>query len=304
MTVVVDYASLTQAIADWSHNPLLTSGTSPYSDGFIQRAQAQIERDIPQKNFGNYIRFQESVYSPQSIVSGSAPVPVDWLGPKAFQVANGAGCVWPLSFKSVTWLYGRYPQRAAQGPPAYIARDTVGVGGPSFLTSSTQDFTSTLGQTVFALTIPTGGTLVSLTVDGAYFSQGADYSLTGSTLTLGTGLAAGQIVEATYLSPPTGVVASLTSQFVFGPFPDSQYTLQGTYYASAALLSRTVATNWMVVNAPSLLLAASMVQAATFLKDLQMLQTWGQDYAGLLTSLVNADKAERWAAATMSVDVA
>lgn len=303
MTVVVDYASLTKAIADWSHNTLLTAGATPYSDGFIQRAQAQIERDIPQQNFGNYIRFQEASYAPQVITNGTAPVPADWLGPKSFQVLDGAGDQWPLSFKAATWIYDAYPQRAAQGIPAYIARDTSGVGGPTYLTSSTQDFTATGGQTVFALTIPSGGAVVSVTMDGAYFSNGTDYSIAGSTLTLTNGAVAGQILEVTYLAPPTGSPASLSSQFIFGPYPDSDYTVLGTYYASAPLLSLTTTTNWMVLNAPELLLAACMVQAATFLKDLQMLQMWGQDYATRLSGLVNADKAERWAASTMSIDI-
>lgn len=301
MTTVVDYASLKQAILDWSHNPLLTGG---YADGFIQRAQQQIERDIPAQNFGNYVKFQESVYSPQDIVSGTAPVPGDWLGPKTFQIGDGSSDLWPLSWKAVTWLYNRYPQRVAAGVPAYIARDTSGVGGPAYLVSSKQDFTATANQTVFTLTIPTGGTLVSVTLDGAYFSVGTDYSLTGSTLTLTTGASAGQILEATYLTAPTGTAPSLTSQFVFGPYPDSSYTLYGTYYASAPLLSGTQTTNWMVLNVPSLLLAACMVQAATFLKDLQMLQMWQADYGIHLAGLINADKAERWAASTMSIDVA
>lgn len=303
MTVVVDYASLTQAIADWSHNPLLTAGSGPYSDAFIQRAQAQIERDIPAQNFGNYIRFQESTYYGTSILNGAAPVPADWLGPKSFQVNDGTN-LWPLQFKNVNWLYDRYPQRTTYGIPAYIARDTVGVGGPSYLASSVQNFTATANQTVFPLTIPTGGAISSVTLDGAYFALGTDYTISSGTLTLTNGALLDQELEVTYLTPPSGAPASLTSQFVFGPYPDTAYTLQGTYYAKAALLNISNITNWMVLNVPDLLLAGCMVQAAMFLKDAAMSQLWGQDYAQRLTALVNADKAERWAASTMSIDAA
>lgn len=304
MTVIVDYASLTQSIADWSHRADLTAGTTPFSDAFIQRAQQQIETDIPEQNFGNYIRFQESVYSPQALTNGTAPVPGDWLGPKTFQIADGSGNLGPLSFKSVTDLYSQYPQRSGQGIPIYIARDTSGVGGPAYLASSTQDFLTTNDQTVFALTIPTGGAVSSVTLDGSYFSVGTDYSITGSTLTLTTGAATGQILEVTYLTAPSGTAPSMTSQFVFGPYPDGDYTLYGTYYASAPLLSLMQTTNWMVLQVPSLTLAACMVQAAQFLENDTMLMRWNGDYQARLTALINADKAERWAGATMCVDVA
>lgn len=304
MTTIVDYASLSQAIADWTHNAALTSGSPPYSDAFIQRAQAQIERDIPEQNFGNYIRWQEAYYAPTLITTGTAPVPSDWLGAKSLQIADGAGNLWPLSMKAVTWLYNTYPQRAPQGLPAYIARDTIGAGGSSSLISSTQDFTTNDGQTAFSLSVPTGGTVVSVTLDGAYFANGTDYTLTGTLLTLTNAPVDGQDLEITYLASPSGVIPSLTSQFVFGPYPNSSYTLQGTYYAKAPLLSSATTTNWMVVNAPDLLLAACMTQAAKFLKDQSMLQLWQPDYQAQLLSLVNADKAERWAATTLEIDVA
>jgi hypothetical protein len=58
----------------------------------------------------------------------------------------------------------------------------------------------------------------------------------------------------------------------------------------------------MVVNTPALMLAACMVEAAKFLENDAMLQRWQGDYNERLTALVNADKAERWAASTVAVE--
>lgn len=293
MTVVVDYASLTQAIADWTHNSILTASDAPYSDGFIQRAQAQIEKDIPAQNFGNYIRFQESgaIYGP--INGGIYPVPSDWLGPKKLTVADGSGNIFPLIFVNANWLYNRYPLRTSQGVPAYIARDNFGAAS---ITGSVINGVLTVTAVASGLVQPnqylTDGNLQileTLAITGAETGTGGvgTYDVSDSSARIG--------LES---------MSANGAVFVFGPYPDSAYTLSGTYYASAPLLSAKTTTNWMVLNAPSLLLAACMMQAAAFLKDVAMLQMWGADYAERMGALVQADKAERWAASQLVTQTA
>jgi hypothetical protein len=98
-------------------------------------------------------------------------------------------------------------------------------------------------------------------------------------------------------------IAREGANFIFGPYPDSAYAIQGTYYVKAALLTSGAPTNWMVLNAPLMLHAACMKKAALFLKDSEMLQTWDALYQGQLQTLVDRDKAERWSAATMQIEL-
>jgi hypothetical protein len=293
MTVVVDYPTLTQAIADWSHNALLTAGPTPYSDGFIQRAQAQIEKDIPAQNFGNYIRFQESGFLFGAITGGIYPVPSDWLGPKKITVADGSGNTFPLQFVNTNWLYNRYPMRTSQGVPAYIARDSFGSATLTGSIAAGLLTVITLGggsvQPGQYLTDTTGAIGETLAVTGTESGTGGlgTYDVSDATLTVG--------IES---------MAANGNVFVFGPAPDGAYTLQGTYYASAPQLSSSTTTNWMVLNASSTLLAACMMQAGAFLKDQAMVQMWSADYGERIGALVQSDKAERWAASTLSIQTA
>jgi hypothetical protein len=301
VATIVDYASLTQAIVDFAHRADIQAGA--YTDYFIQQAQEAIENDIPDLNFGNYIRFQENAYPPTAITNGVAPVPTDWLGPKVLYVLDGSGNQFTLTFVSVAWLYDAYPVRQPQGLPTYIARDVLSSGAFP-ISPSSQTFTTTTGQTIFALTV-VGSPVLIVSLDGSVLVPGTDYSISGSNLVLANGAFLDQTLYVQYAAPILGgaPTATGTTAFVFGPYPDSAYTLQGTYYQSAPLLSESATTNWMVDSAPSMLHAACMVECAKFLLDDVMLQRWEPRYQQKLKAVVDADKAERWAASTMEVQV-
>lgn len=105
---------------------------------------------------------------------------------------------------------------------------------------------------------------------------------------------------------PAGLPAYMAregSNFIFGPFPDSAYVLQGTYYSLAPLLTSGAPTNWMVTSTPLHFQAICMMKAALFLRDTELLQTWGAIYEGLLQPLLDRDKAERWTMATMQIEL-
>ena len=123
MALISDYASLTQAIADWTHRGDLTSGAAPFSDYFIQAAQAAIDNDVMTANIGNGIRFQETAFGPSAIANGTVAVPEDWLAPKDLTVAADSGDKVALSFTSAAWIYERYPFRLSTGLPAFVARE-------------------------------------------------------------------------------------------------------------------------------------------------------------------------------------
>lgn len=366
MPTVVDYASLTQAILDYTHRATL----SAYTDYFIQAAQEEITNDIFEQNFGQGIRFMENTYPPTAISNGVAPVPSDWLAPKDFTLLDFSGNEYDLEFKDPQWIYGRYSTRSPQGIPAYIGRDS---GSGSFDTSDYLTISASSNQTVFPLTGLVGNVLFA-TLDGTMLVPGTDYSVAGGQLTLATGALDGQVLlvqgiatiqgfstadnvtatatggqtafslsglvtgsvvffatlDGVMLVPgtdytvagstlnltneaiagqvlfvqgaPATMAASSTSVFIFGPYPDAAYIIQGVYYQQAPILSSSNTTNWMVLNAPSMLLANCMRQAGKFLKDVEMVQGWTQLYNDALAKLIARDTASRFGEAPLVIN--
>ena len=97
-------------------------------------------------------------------------------------------------------------------------------------------------------------------------------------------------------------VARDGQQFIFGPAPDTVYTLTGTYYQQSAALTSSNPTTWMTTICPDLLLAACMIELQPFLKDTKALKVWQKIYADKMVALVNLDQSERVSAGTMSIE--
>jgi hypothetical protein len=285
---VVDYPSLVTAITNFTHR----SDLATYVDYFIQGAQEKINKDIPDNNEGNYIRAQESAFPTLAIAGGVVQVPTDWLGAKFLRMQDGSGGAFTLEVKDPQWIYDQYPIRQPSGLPAYVARDVV----------PTATFTGSIAGTTMTVSAVGSGTLqVGQPVDDT----------TGNVLfgTIITGLGTGTGGTGTYTVSLSQTVASESMTaggevFIFGPYPDSAYVMQGTYYSQAPLLSNTVTTNWMVLKAPLLLHAACMIQAYSFIKDDSAIALWSGLYQPGLVGLINQDKAERWSAATMQIELA
>lgn len=287
MPQITDYASLGAAITNFAHRQDVAS----YQDYFIQGAQEQIQKDIFAQNFGNGVKAQEIAFGTYAISGGVVQTPPDWLSPKLMTVSDGAGDVFPLIFKSAAWLYDAYPLRQAKGLPQYIARDV----------QVASSFTGSVSGTTLTISAMTSGTVgVGTVIDDATGTLGFNTIITA----LGTGTGG----TGTYTVNNSQTVGSEPmigggSVFNFGPYPDSAYNIQGTYYQKATALSVANTTNWMVTNAPLLLHSACMVECAKFLLDDAMLGRWQSVYESSLASLILADKAERWAASTMAVEV-
>ncbi len=289
MATITDYASLKQAVTDFTHRGDLATGG--YIDYFIQSAQEKIEKDIPDENMGNYIRYQEAAYAPIAIAT-NAQLPTDWLGAKAFQIVDGGGDTFTLVMKDPQWIYANYQDAQNQGLPAYFARNVM----------PTATFTGSISGTTLTVASGLTGTL--------YVGQPVD-DATG-TIKFGTIITAfgtGTGGTGTYTVNISQTVGSESitaggDVFIFAPAPDSAYTFQGTYYAKAALLSATNTTNWMVLKAPLLLHSACMLAAGPFLKDANTTGMWAGLYKAYMQSLIRDDKAARWAAATMQVETA
>lgn len=86
-----------------------------------------------------------------------------------------------------------------------------------------------------------------------------------------------------------------TSNFVFGPIPDSDYTIKGVYWAKPTLLrsfASDAAAHWIIVNAPDLALYGALIEAEPFLKNDKRLATWQGFYETALKNYRDLHKEE------------
>lgn len=74
------------------------------------------------------------------------------------------------------------------------------------------------------------------------------------------------------------VFAREGSNFIFGPYPDSGYTVKGTYYSRLANLSAGNTTNWLTDKYPYLILSAALVNGFQFIMDEQRAMFWEQKF--------------------------
>lgn len=71
-------------------------------------------------------------------------------------------------------------------------------------------------------------------------------------------------------------------KFIFGPYPDSDYTVKGTYYKKPLVLSDTNTTNEWITNVPDALLMAALSETAPFLRDDARVPIWESKYIRLM----------------------
>lgn len=83
-----------------------------------------------------------------------------------------------------------------------------------------------------------------------------------------------------------GFIALDGSNFIFGPYPDSTYTVKGTYYKRLDSLSDSNTSNWLTTTYPSLILSAAMADASAFIKNPDGIAYWEGKY-GLHKSNIN-----------------
>ena len=73
------------------------------------------------------------------------------------------------------------------------------------------------------------------------------------------------------------------------PVPDSTYTAELIYYAKLTKLSDSVASNWLLSQAPDVYLYGALMQATPYLKDDARISVWAALYARGLEELQVAD---------------
>ena len=73
------------------------------------------------------------------------------------------------------------------------------------------------------------------------------------------------------------------------PIPDSAYTAELAYYAKLSKLSSSVASNWLLAQAPDVYLYGALLQAAPYLQDDARIAVWSALYQAGLDQLQIAD---------------
>jgi hypothetical protein len=111
-----------------------------------------------------------------------------------------------------------------------------------------------------------------------------------TSLTFQTIDALDQLSNTTYLSSGKPLYFTVVgNQFRLLPIPDGAYTADLVYYAKLTKLSSTVATNWLLTQAPDVYLYGSLLQAAPYLQDDARISVWSSLYTAGLDQLQVAD---------------
>lgn len=96
-------------------------------------------------------------------------------------------------------------------------------------------------------------------------------------------------------------IAREAENFIFGPYPDSAYTVKGIYYQSLAALSDSNTSNWLMENAPDLLLFAALCEAEPYVENDGRVALWEQKYATLRDVLQRQDTTEEFSGSPLAM---
>ena len=84
--------------------------------------------------------------------------------------------------------------------------------------------------------------------------------------------------------------------FIFGPAPDSTYTITGTYWAKPSLLveGNDAGTNWLLTNAADVLLYGALMEAEPFIKNDARLALWRDMLTVSVQTLIDQEQGEEF----------
>lgn len=95
-------------------------------------------------------------------------------------------------------------------------------------------------------------------------------------------------------------IAQEGGNFIFGPYPDSAYTITGVYYARLPALSGSNTTNWLTANAPDALLFACLAEAWDFIGDEEERAKYDAKAQRAIHNINLEDKRERRSGSAMA----
>jgi hypothetical protein len=80
---------------------------------------------------------------------------------------------------------------------------------------------------------------------------------------------------------------------MFGPYPDSNYTVKGVYYKKLNALSDSNTTNWFITNAPDLLRYGALCEAAPYMQADERIGVWEQKYNQVKQRIERTERREK-----------
>lgn len=98
-------------------------------------------------------------------------------------------------------------------------------------------------------------------------------------------------------------ISTDAGNFIFGPYPDSAYTIKGTYYKRLTALSDSNTTNWFTTNAPGILLFAALCEAEPFLKNDERMPLWQAKYDQEKSLIEQEEQRERFSGGGLKMSV-
>jgi hypothetical protein len=95
-------------------------------------------------------------------------------------------------------------------------------------------------------------------------------------------------------------LAREVENFIFGPYPDSNYTIKGTYYKRLTALSSTNTNNWLTDTYPDLILFAALCEASPYLGNDARIPIWEKKYAQIKDQIALNDINEEFNGSPLS----
>lgn len=98
-------------------------------------------------------------------------------------------------------------------------------------------------------------------------------------------------------------IAREGANFIFGPYPDSGYTITGVYYVKPTTVVNDTLRGALLTN-PDLLLYAALTEGEKFLGREQRAQLWESRYAEVKNQIIRENEWENGSGGPLSITVA
>lgn len=93
----------------------------------------------------------------------------------------------------------------------------------------------------------------------------------------------------------------IANELRLGPVPVDKYEMEMLFYRKFDNLSDTNPTNWVLENAPDILLYGSLLELEPFIQNDQRLQVWAQAYDAAYESLQDQDNKDRHSGSALMI---
>lgn len=88
---------------------------------------------------------------------------------------------------------------------------------------------------------------------------------------------------------------------IFGPYPDSAYTVEGVYYKRPDALSASNTTNWLLTNHPNVLLFGALAELEPYVVNDERIAIWERKFGAALADAQLANDHEAFSGSTVQV---